>query len=228
MRAAYLKELESQEQYTLTGDLLHHLVNVIRIEKDEEILLLNGNGYSVKTSVMEISKKNLSLKRISDNRSERNSVIDVVIGIPKKDALELCLKQAVELGFRKIFLVRSEYSQTRVPETERVMSLLISALEQSNSAFLPTVSESTWEQLPWNDYGTVVLLDSQEGKAGKSTQASSHNLLIIGPEGGFSPKELGFIREQKNVESILLPTPVLRTPTALAAGAGILLQRLMT
>ncbi len=228
MRAAYLKELGPQDQYILTGDLLHHLVNVIRIEKDEEILLLNGNGYSVKTSIIEITKKSLTLKRISENRSERNSVIDVVIGVPKKDALELCLKQAVELGFRKIFLVRSDYSQTRVPETERVMSLLISALEQSNSAFLPTVSESTWEQLRWNDYGTVVLLDSQEGKAGKSTQASSHNLLIIGPEGGFSPKELDFIREQKNVESILLPTPILRTPTALAAGAGILLQRLMT
>ncbi len=228
MRAAYLSELTSQEQYVLTGDILHHLVNVIRIEKDEELLLLNGRGYSVTTKVAEVTKKALVLNRLSEKRSEPHGVMDVLIGIPKKDALELCLKQAVELGLRKIFLVRSAYSQTRVPEAERVTSLLISALEQSNAPFLPEVIEASWEQLPWNDYGTVVLLDSQEGKAGKSTQASSHNLLIIGPEGGFSPAELSLIRGHKNVESILLPTPILRTPTALATGAGILLQRLMS
>lgn len=223
-----MNDLLPQDQYTLTGDLLHHLVNVIRIEKGEELLLLNGKGYSVITNVTEVTKKSLILSRVTEQTEVRKSVMDVVIGIPKKEALELCLKQAVELGFRKIYLVRSAYSQTKVPEAERINSLLISALEQSNSHFLPHVSEASWEELPWNDYGTVILLDSQEGKAGKSTQASSLNLLIIGPEGGFSPTELLLIREKKNVESILLPTPILRTPTALAAGAGILLQRLMT
>jgi 16S rRNA (uracil1498-N3)-methyltransferase len=228
LRAAFVSELVSQDQYTLTGDLLHHLVNVIRIEKNEELLLLDGKGFTVKTTVMEVTKKALILKRLSENKAERKTLMDVVIGIPKKEALELCLKEAVELGFRKIFLVRSAYSQTRIPETERMAALLVSALEQSNSAFLPEIIEGSWEELPWNDYGTVILLDSQEGKSGNSSKASSHNLLIIGPEGGFSPVELSVIRDRKNVESILLPTPILRTPTALATGAGILLQRLMT
>lgn len=228
MRAAYVSDLTSQEDYTLTGDLLHHLVNVIRLEKDEELLLLNGRGLSVRTVVSEVSKKSLSLRRLNEEKSERKIMMDVVIGIPKKEALELCLKESVELGFRRIFLVRSSYSQTRVPEADRIMALLVSALEQSNSPFLPEVSEVSWDNLPWNDYGTVVLLDSQEGKPGQSSKASSENLLIIGPEGGFSSNELEYIRNRQNVESLLLPTPIMRTPTALAVGAGILLQRLMT
>lgn len=223
-----MKDLSVQEQYTLSGDLLHHLVNVIRIEKEEELLLLDGKGLSVRTRVTDVAKKALLLSRISETQSRQTLPMDVAIGIPKKDALELCLKEAVELGFRRIFLVRSAYSQTKIPETERITSLLISALEQSNSLFLPQVIESNWDDLPWNDYGTVLLLDSQEGKTKKGTEASSQNLLIVGPEGGFSQAELALIRSKKSVESLLLPTPIMRTPTALAAGAGILLQRLMS
>lgn len=228
MRAVFLKDLIPQNEYILAGDILHHLVNVIRIEKDEELLLLNGKGLSVKTLVIEASKKNLKLRTISESNAERTFKLDLVLGVPKKDALELSLKQAVELGFRKIFLVRSDYSQTKVPESDRIMSLLVSALEQSNSSFLPEVIEANWESVPWNDYGTVLMLDSQTGSIGKTNRISGVNCLIIGPEGGFSPAELTNLRKQPHLEAVLLPTPIMRTPTAVAAGAGLILQRLMS
>ncbi len=228
MRAVFLPELMSHHEYLLTGEILHHLVNVIRIEKDEDLLLLNGRGLAVKTRVVEASKKLLKLSTISETTTDRTFSLDLVLGVPKKDALDLSLKEAVELGFRKIFLVRSDYSQTKVPETERIMSLLVSALEQSNSPFLPIVVEADWKSVPWNDYGTVLMLDSQTGQPGKSHGVSKENCLVIGPEGGFSPAELDYLRSQPNLESILLPTPILRTPTAVATGAGLVLQRLMT
>ena len=159
MRAAYIEDLISQDQYSLTGEILHHLVNVIRIGKEEELLLLNGKGLSVSTLVTEVTKKSLTLKKVSEKTTESKFCIDLILGIPKKEALELSLKEAVELGFRKIYLVRGSYSQNKVPEKERIQSLLISALEQSNSPFLPEVSEVSWEAVPWNDYGTVLLLD---------------------------------------------------------------------
>lgn len=228
MRAAYVQDLISEDQYSLTGDILHHLVSVVRIEKGEELLLLNGKGLSITTSVMEVTKKSLILKKISEKTEELKFCMDLMLGIPKKDALELSLKQAVELGFQKVYLVRGSYSQNKVPGKERIHSLLVSALEQSNSPFLPEVLETNWGAVPWNDYGTVLLLDSQTGKTSSSRSVSDKNLLIVGPEGGFSPEELQSLRSQKNLESILLPTPILRTPTAVAAGAGVLLQRLMT
>ncbi len=228
MRAAYLAELDSRDEYLLSGDLLHHLVNVIRIEKSEELLLLNGLGFSVKTVVEEVSKKTLRLSRIEEKKSERAYTLDLILGVPKKDALELSLKEAVELGFRRIYLVRSDYSQTKVPEKDRINSLLVSALEQSNSLFLPEVIAGEWESVPWNDYGTVLMLDSQTGHPGHTNSISPINCLIIGPEGGFSPRELQYLRSQPNLDPVLLPTPILRTPTAIATGAGLILQRLMS
>ncbi len=227
LRAVYLPELISQENYSLTGEILHHLVQVVRIEKDEELLLLNGEGLSVKTIVTEASKRNLTLKRISENFVERSFQLDLALGIPKKDALDLCLKEAVELGFRKIYLIRGEFSQNKIPEAERLKNLLISALEQSNSPYMPLIEEATWQTVSWNDYGTVLHLDSQRENKSSSGNISRENLLVVGPEGGFSEKELDLLRALPQGESLHFPTPILRTPTAVAAGAGVVLQRLM-
>ncbi len=228
MRALYLDDLIAQDVYEISGDPLHHLVNVVRLENDEELLLLNGSGFSVKTKVLEIGKKRLLLQKTEENITERKFVYDLALGIPKKDALELSLKQAVELGFRKIFLVRSDYSQTRLPEETRIRALLISALEQSNSTFLPEIEEADWNRVPWNDYGTVLVLDSQKGKDPFLPRQLTPALLVVGPEGGFSPAESSYFQGLKGIESLLLPTPIMRTPTAVATGAGVLLQRLMS
>jgi 16S rRNA (uracil1498-N3)-methyltransferase len=228
VRAAYLPELDSRETYELTGDIVHHLVSVVRVEKDEELLLLNGKGLQVKTVIIDVAKKSLRLKKISEVKSVTQFEFDLILVVPKKEALELSLKQAVELGFSRITLVRGQYSQTKVPEADRLQSLLVSALEQSNSAFLPEIMELKWEQILWNDYGTVLHLDSQTEKSAAARKLKGKTALVVGPEGGFSPEELTFLRNLPNAEALHLPTPILRTPTAVAAGAGVILQRLMS
>lgn len=228
MRAHWLKELSIQESYVLRDESLHHLVNVIRIEVGEELLLLDGKGLFVKTLVDNISKKELRLKFISSEIKERAYSFDLALGMPKRDALELCLKEATELGFRKIFLIKSQYSQMRMPESERIEKLLVSALEQSNASYLPECLEITFEEIDYNRYSEALLLDSQtKTSTSVKGQSEATRLLIVGPEGGFSPSELTFLHSQENVRVLNLPTPIMRTPTALAAGAGILLESLL-
>jgi len=226
MRAHWMPELKVQDDYVLVGDSLHHLVHVIRIEVGEELLLLDGKGLAVVTEVITFSKKELKLKYKEAKQAVRKYEISLVLGMPKKEALELSLKQAVELGFKQIFLVKSEYSQMRFIEPERLQSLLVSALEQSNSFFMSEVIDSAWEKIPWRNFSSILLLDSQSTK-GTSPPLSDPDLLIVGPEGGFSPLELNFLRRLENVSSLTLPTPILRTPTAVAVGAGIMLERLL-
>jgi 16S rRNA (uracil1498-N3)-methyltransferase len=228
MRAHWTSPLEIRDQYVLTGDALHHLVNVIRIEKDEKLLLLNGEGLFVETTVEHISKKELHLKKTNHYERSLPFHFDLALGMPKRDALELSLKQATELGFRTIYLIKSDYSQMRFPEKDRTDKLLISALEQSNAPFLPEVLHVNWEEIPFDTYEEALLMDSQTKiPAAKAAIKSGKKLLIVGPEGGFSPEELSFLHSRDVVKVMNLPTPILRTPTAVATGAGILIESLL-
>ncbi len=227
MKAIYQKQLTSQESYHLKGDEAHHLIHVTRIELNEEVLLLNGNGLKIKTRVTHISKRELTLTTFDEQCVTKSSLMDLALGVPKKEALELSLKQAVELGFDRIFLIRSHYSQIKVPDSERIESLLMSALEQSNYEFMPIVKEMSWRDLPFEDYTEVLMMDSQHPSSTKVVSKTGKKLLIVGPEGGFSPSETQMLHQLKNVRVLQLPTGILRTPTAVATGAGILLESLL-
>lgn len=229
MRAHWVSDLTIQDSYVLRGDSLHHLVNVVRVEAGEELLLLNGKGLVVQTIIEAINKKELKLQFKEQQSKEQSYLFDLVLGMPKREALELCLKEATELGFRKIYLVRSDYSQMRFPEKDRVEKLLVSALEQSNAPYLPEVLESHWEEVPWNSYGEIILLDSQTMNAPSidSTNTLASRLLVVGPEGGFSPGELIKLHQIERLKIVNLPTPILRTPTAVAVGAGLMIQSLL-
>jgi len=229
MRAHWIRDLEIVDQYILREEDLHRLVNVVRIEKDESLLLLNGKGLMIETEVMSISKRELVLKRISHQFSERAYTFDLALGMPKREALELCLKEATELGFRNIYLIKSEFSQMRFPENDRMDKILVSALEQSNAPFLPQIICAEWNTIPWGEYQRLLLLDSQTKKLTLKASFKSHGeqLLIVGPEGGFSEKEKVYLHSLSNVEIVNLPTPILRSPTAVATGTGILIESLL-
>lgn len=229
MRAHWVNPLEVQEEYVLKGESLHHLVNVIRIETGEALLLLNGEGLFVETIVESISKREMKLRKVSDYTKDRAFHFDLALGMPKREALELCLKEATELGFHTVFLIKSDYSQMRFPEEDRTEKLLISAVEQSNAPFIPKIIQAKWEDIPWTSYSESVLLDSQTKveTMPRAPRPLERKLLIVGPEGGFSPRELELLHSEESVKLVNLPTPILRTPTAVAAGAGIMIESLL-
>lgn len=229
MRAHWQSDLSVQPDYILKDEALHHLVNVVRIEAGDELLLLNGAGLFVETRVERISKRELNLKMIKSYQQERNFTFDLALAMPKREALELCLKEATELGFRNIYLIRSDFSQMRMPEAERMEKLVVSALEQSNAPYLPQISEASWNSIPWANYAEALLMDSQTKIEPTPVHhpATAPRLLIVGPEGGFSPQELTYLHSQEKVKVVNLPTPILRTPTAVATGAGIMLISLL-
>lgn len=230
MRALYIQELKVQNEYVLSGDILHHIVNVVRISKDDELLLLNGLGLKVLTTASEVAKRKVSLTFKSSENSVQDNSLDIVLGMPKRDALEVCLKEAVELGISTIYLVKSDYSQMKFMDEDRVQNLLVSALEQSNAPFIPKVVHCSWSEMNYDKYKAVVMMDSQiEDKNVPPLEKAINGpiLLVVGPEGGFSSDERSHLHSLKNVSILKLPTPILRTPTALAAGAGIVWQLLL-
>lgn len=225
MRAVYLEAINDMK-FELKDEKCHHLLNVIRLKQGEELLLLDGRGNSKKAIADKIEKKKITLLAISDKIYKEPSTLQIAMGIPKKEALELCLKQAVEIGVTKIYLVQTEYSQKLTLNEERIERILISALEQSNNHWLPNLEIiGSLEELLNVNKGPFLYFSSQQSKKKNPQIFNDKTLLLIGPEGGLSLGEEKFLQEQK-IPSIHFESAIMRTPTALSFGVGFLRGRI--
>lgn len=235
MRAFYTEKIADLlvgHELELVDEVFQH-IKVVRLKNAEEVLLLDGMGTSLKAQLLSMEKKKAIFKIISKSFEEKKESFDLAIGLVKKDAFDLCLKMAAELGVNNIYPVLSHYSQRYEINEARANRLLIQALEQSNSRWLTRlhpIQEFTGlaQSLVENiyNYSQVVLMGmSASALPNQLCDLSGPTLGVIGPEGGFDGDEETKLAKLENGHSIHLPTPILRTPTALAAMAGVIFTK---
>lgn len=225
MRAIFLNNFDTSETM-LEGDKFHHLVNVVRAKIGDEILILNGKGQTYNATIISINKKVAHLEINSSKEHIRNNNLTLALCLPKRDALDLCIKQAVEIGIKKIYLISSDYSVNKSIKLDRIERIVESAIEQSNNPFMLELElKESLSQLRLDNYDQVYCLNSQT-KSSDHIQANVENsLLIVGPEGGFSDEELNYIDQNKLIKNIHLNTHIMRTPTALVFGSALILSK---
>jgi len=222
MRAVYLKDIQ-QEHIEIDGEKLHHFKNVLRLKLGTEILCLNGSGSDREYTIDSISKKSMSLKAISPiNKHVRAHDLSLAIACVKKDALDLSLKMACELGFKKITILESEFSQKYKLNLQRMESILISALEQSNSPYLPELKVEGLDIFLENNKKIFYL--SMKKEKSPSVDNFKNYTLLIGPEAGFSESEHELICQNIETVPLHLNTNILRAQTAVATGCGFVLS----
>lgn len=225
MRAIYLENI-IDESLELVDEKFHHLINVLRIKQNDELLLLNGKGEYRSAVIETILKKKVIIKATSEVKFKEKSPLKLAIGITKKDALDLSLKQACELGINKIYLVQTTYSQKLNQKDERFERVLVSALEQSNNTWLPEiVTLSSVEKLVEETKNNLLYFSSHGSKVDEEKKISLDLTLFIGPEGGLSQEEETFLINNK-VQSLYFDNGIMRTPTAVSFGIGYLQGRI--
>lgn len=237
MRALFLNTLneDGATQIVVKGESAHHFIKVLRLKLNEEVLLLNGKGLSAVSQVSAISKTELVLSIGEREIVERKLRISLAIGLPKKDALESVLKSCGEMGVEEIIPLKTKYSQRLDFNEERIQRILVSSIEQSNNPFLPRFSENRdWSDLEQliSSFDETVYFTSQSSPRSNlsAVQLSSKILIIIGPEGGFSPEEeseLMALPVEANCHGLKLPLPIMRTPTATCVALGYITSRLL-
>jgi 16S rRNA (uracil1498-N3)-methyltransferase len=231
MRAVFCETIPSNGAYEVSGDRAHHLINVIRVKPQEEILLLNGQGEEARAEVIEIKKKSLTLKIIDYVKSENSSLVDLAIAVTKKEALEEILKFAVELQIGNIYFLKTKYSQPFQLKKERVLALMESALIQSNNRYLPVIHQGeidikTKFKPIVSKYDSCVFFTLSENPVAKEVKFSSPTLICIGPEAGFDNDEISEFKALDNCHTLTLKTAILRAPTAVVAATGHILARI--
>ena len=209
-------------------DKLHHLNNVLRIKVGVDILLFNSNGQYCLSNLSEISKRNASLEIKERGVYQKPHEVELAICWLKKDALEDAVNNAIQLGISKIHFVKSEYAQNPSDLTKsRFQKLLISAMEQSNHFLMPDIYEypSIEDFIERNQdirkYGFTL-----KGEFTESEQSIEKKCLyFIGPEGGFSEKEISELRA-KNMKFFHLPMPIMRAPVAVSCAMGYIVAQI--
>ncbi|WP_369991703.1 16S rRNA (uracil(1498)-N(3))-methyltransferase [Mycoplasmopsis arginini] len=207
---AYQKE---KEYFILDEDVLKHL-KVIRI-KDQDFLINYQDEFYLCNFIF--PNKALIKEKISTNNELD---FDVVVAIPliKQNHFEIALQKSVELGATKIIPFISEYTdKTNIQIDNKLLrfkKIILEAAQQSFRNKIPVLEKVLkFEDLLNLDIQNKILAYENE-KATKIEKVNKNTLLIVGPEGGFSKKEID-LATQNNVKIVALTKTILRAETAI-------------
>ncbi len=222
---------------SLPEDAAAHLSRVLRLGEGDACVLFNGDGHDYDAQLTQVGKREVlaqvSGARMIDNESPLH--ITLLQGIARGEKMDLILQKATELGVAAVLPVDSDRSEVKL-SGERLhkrlahwRGVVVAACEQSGRARVPMVAEpqallAAASALPGQ--ALRLLLDPQGTHALKTLTppASGQVVIAIGPEGGWSPRDLMAL-EESGFQGLRLGPRVLRTETAgLAAIAAVQAQ----
>lgn len=214
-------ELNVGSEIVCNEKQLHYLLNVMRLSIGEEVFVFNGKDGEFCTKIKTAQKKKCVLE-VSAKFCEYCQSPDVwlLFALLKKDNTDLLVEKATELGVRKIVPIISEYTSNSKTRTERLQTIAIEASEQCRRQDVPEVlPEVDLKKLlaNWDKNRKLIYLDESLKSLPCKEQmpkCKAPVAILTGPEGGFSEKELEFLRNLDYSYSISLGKRILRAETA--------------
>ncbi len=206
----------------LDRDQKHHLFKVFRAVVGDEVELLDGRG--VRASGIIEADKSIVITQREENVFTPPE-LHLVFALPRKNQLDLLLKQAAELGVAELHPVQFQRSVSQAESKERWVTLLEEACKQSKNPFLPKIHkvsklDSKLDELAGRGIPVVFGAIRSESVKGNLTDRAA---WVVGPEGGFTGEEESLMRERGALPLNLGPW-VLRLETAACAGIAVLRQ----
>lgn len=215
----------------LTDGTARHLTQVLRLGVGDSLLCFNGDGRDHAARVASIGRRGTFLTVGEPGELESTPALSIylALGVSRGERMDYAIQKAVELGvmgIRPLFTERSMVQLTGERLTRRMehwQGIVIGACEQSGRRLIPGLDPALG-LADWLATGPVgvLLLDpaAPQGLAQLGPPESAVTLLV-GPEGGLSPKERNQAAAQ-GVRGVRLGPRILRAETApLAAIAAL-------
>ncbi|AZS81189.1 16S rRNA (uracil(1498)-N(3))-methyltransferase [Achromobacter spanius] len=218
--------LVAGSRVALPDALAHHALRVLRLKAGETVVLFNGQGGEY-DAVLEVDGKAgfATLGDFNPREAELAGRITLVQGLPSGDKMDWVVEKAVELGAAHVSPIAAQRSvlqlsgprlDKRVAHWQRIAQ---SASEQCGRNRLMTVDApltlADWLAEPADGLRLLCHPEATDDLAGKlrATPDLPALTLLVGPEGGWSDKELDLAR-QAGVQTVRFGPRVLRTETA--------------
>ena len=222
MQLFYAADFTAPE-YMLSEEESRHAVKVLRLMEGDTLHITDGKGNLYRCEVASAHQKHCLVRVVKHFEEFEKLPYRLTMAVaPTKniDRYEWFLEKATEIGVAEFVPLVSEHSERKVVKLEREEKVITSAVKQSLKAYHPVLAELTpFEKLVKSEFaGRKFVAHCGEALNGKKYLASTLKkgedvLILIGPEGDFSPAEVALAVEN-GFEEITLGTQRFRTETA--------------
>ena len=216
---------------TLDREQSHYLINVLRYQAGQEVLVFNGKDGEYLATIEAADRKKTALICHHQTRSQ-DPMPTLMLGFApiKKARIDFIAEKATELGVGILQPMMTDYTQVNRVNTDRLLANAIEAAEQTGRTTLPEILSprpllDLLEDWPKNRH--IIFCD--EDCAGSAQHDFAHQVagisgdvaILIGPEGGFSPRERQAIMALDGVVPVSLGRNILRADTAMLAALAL-------
>lgn len=237
MRRFFAENLDLEgEKVVLTGDEARHIGLVLRMKPGDEVLLINGGGTECRAVIESVAENTVTLSVKERQLCSADPGVDVTLFqcLPKQGKMEVIIQKCVELGVSRIVPTVSSRCVVKLDGKENKLirwnKVAQEAAKQSGRASVPAVTAPVeLEKADLKPFGTVLIAYENEYETTlksvlRSGKAKGPIALIIGPEGGFTQREVDRVTALGGI-AVSLGRRILRTETAgMAALAQIMYE----
>lgn len=229
-----------ERSVTLEGDDARHMAAVMRGKPGDSFIACDGQGREVVAKIATIDKNIIEADIIEERTAQSEMAWKVTIAqsLPKGDKLEIVIQKGTEAGAVAFLPFQSERTVVQYDERkeakriERWRKIAKEAAEQSHRGVIPDVRlVVSWKKLigQFSEYDLVLFCYEEDGRTGAGLReqltqfrqryaaagetVSPRIMVVIGPEGGFTPQEAS-AAAAAGAQMVGLGRRILRTETA--------------
>lgn len=223
-------KIGSQKEIVInSSELINQIKRVFRLKKGDSVVMFDGSGNDFECLIESFTDDSvvLNIGNVSQSRFMPIDDLRLYVALVKKDTFEWIVEKATELGVAHIIPVMAERSEKKNLNNERLRKISIEASEQSGRGCVPIIEDIV-------DLETALSTDQGRTSA-KSKKIAFHTegvsyshgrpsgtSIFIGPEGGWSPREIQLFHEN-NVSVACLGKQILRTETAVISALSVII-----
>jgi 16S rRNA (uracil1498-N3)-methyltransferase len=208
----------------LARDISHHLLRVTGIAPGEQVELFDGNGGTVVARLVGVEAGLARVQGVSVLQQDAPTPVFLLAGLMRQGPFDTTVRMATELGVTTLVPVLCRRSIARGERVDRWERIARAAATQCGRSDVPTVENpgtlaAAIGSVPAGFHRLVCVPGAPVGHAPAGPLA-----VLLGPEGGLTPDEVGLAGDH-GFEPFGLGPTVLRGDTAAATAMALLLLR---
>lgn len=188
------------DRVVLSDEEARHVRSVLRAEKGEEIVVVDGEGGWYRVQIDHLAPQQVVGTIVETRHEVGEPEIHLTVGLgmlKKRSRFETFVEKAVELGVRRIVPLRTQHSEVEEIREDRLRRVMVAAMKQCRRSRLPVLDTPQSLAAVLNSTTAECQLLCHGGESAPplptaldSVERGTEVLTLVGPEGGFAAPEV--------------------------------------